>query len=82
MGYAITPERDGAGRVRGRLSSSKTELNRKILDHLLHDAFSDDAADRARESTWCSIPIRRPSGVAEVLGALSVSRRRSWPIRT
>ncbi len=21
----------------------KTELNRKILDHLLHDAFSDDA---------------------------------------
>ena len=47
---------------------NKTELNRKILDHLLHDAFSDDAADRGRESTWCSIPIRRPERIAEVLG--------------
>ena len=42
--------------------ASKTELNRKILDHLLHDAFSDDTADRRPRSIWCSIPIRRRSG--------------------
>ena len=37
----------------------RTSLNRKILDHLLHDAFGDGEGARPR-STWCSIPIRRP----------------------
>ncbi len=46
MGYADTPKQAAAGGVRERLAD-KTELNRKILDHLLHDAFGDDAADRA-----------------------------------
>ena len=44
----------------------KTELNRKILDHLLHDAFSDDRQTQA-EVDLVLDPIRPPSG-----------SRRSW----
>lgn len=46
---------------------SKTELNRKILDHLLHDAFSDDARTEP-ESDLVLDPEPAPEQIAEILG--------------
>ena len=45
MGYVDKPESPALVQFKTDLKS-KTELNRKILDHLLHDAFSDDEASR------------------------------------
>ncbi len=45
----------------------KTELNRKILDHLLHDAFSDDTKTEP-ESDLVLDPEPAPQRIAEVLG--------------
>jgi glutamate-ammonia-ligase adenylyltransferase len=45
----------------------KTELNRRILDHLLHDAFSDDRQTQA-EVDLVLDPDPPESRVAEVLG--------------
>jgi glutamate-ammonia-ligase adenylyltransferase len=45
----------------------KTELNRKILDHLLHDAFSDDARTEP-ESDLVLDPEPSPERIADVLG--------------
>jgi glutamate-ammonia-ligase adenylyltransferase len=45
---------------------NKTELNRKILDHLLHDAFSDDSQTEP-ESDLVLDPEPPPERVAEVL---------------
>ncbi len=47
---------------------NKTELNRKILDHLLHDAFSDDARTEP-ESDLVLDPEPAPEQIAEILGA-------------
>jgi len=44
----------------------KTELNRKILDHLLHDAFSDDANTQP-ESDLVLDPEPTPERIFEVL---------------
>jgi glutamate-ammonia-ligase adenylyltransferase len=46
---------------------SKTELNRKILDHLLHDAFSDDARTEP-ESDLVLDPEPAPDQIGEILG--------------
>jgi glutamate-ammonia-ligase adenylyltransferase len=46
---------------------SKTELNRKILDHLLHDAFSDDTLTEP-ESDLVLDPEPEPERIAEILG--------------
>ncbi len=45
---------------------NKTELNRKILDHLLHDAFSDDTQTEP-ESDLVLDPEPPPERMAEVL---------------
>jgi glutamate-ammonia-ligase adenylyltransferase len=45
----------------------RTELNRKILDHLLHDAFGDDA-DTEPEVDLVLDPDPPPARIAEVLG--------------
>jgi glutamate-ammonia-ligase adenylyltransferase len=45
----------------------KAEINRKILDHLLHDAFSDDAKTEP-ESDLVLDPEPQPERIAEVLG--------------
>ncbi|MGD0900816.1 MAG: hypothetical protein ABR915_23540, partial [Thermoguttaceae bacterium] len=45
----------------------RTLLNRKILDHLLHDAFSDDTETEA-ESDLVLDPDPPPDRIAEVLG--------------
>ncbi len=70
MGYGDAAAARGPGRASRPTTSSKTELNRKILDHLLHDAFGDDDADRSRKSIWCSTPIRRPSGSPKCWAAI------------
>ena len=66
MGYVESPERPAleafAGDYRG-----KTDLNRKMLDHLLHDAFSDDAETEA-ESDLVLDPDPPPPRIVEVLG--------------
>jgi glutamate-ammonia-ligase adenylyltransferase len=46
---------------------SKTELNRKILDHLLHDAFSDDAHTEP-ESDLALDPQPDSGRIQEILG--------------
>jgi glutamate-ammonia-ligase adenylyltransferase len=46
---------------------ARTQLNRKILDHLLHDAFSDDAQTEA-ESDLVLDPDPPPERIDEVLG--------------
>ncbi len=45
----------------------KTDLNRKILDHLLHDAFSDDAETEAEVDLLLD-PDPPEQRIAEVLG--------------
>ncbi len=46
MGYATTDEQSALETFLNDYRG-KTELNRKILDHLLHDAFSDDTQTQA-----------------------------------
>ncbi len=46
---------------------NKTELNRKILDHLLHDAFSDDS-QTAPESDLVLDPEPPVERIADILG--------------
>ncbi len=48
-------------------TANKTALNRKILDHLLHDAFGDDAQTEA-EVDLVLDPDPPPERIAEVLG--------------
>src|SRR4029077_17666226 len=43
LGYVDSPSQSALAAFEADYRQ-KTELNRKILDHLLHDAFSDDAA--------------------------------------
>ena len=73
MGYADSAERIGAGGLRADYQH-KTELNRKILDHLLHDAFGDDAETEPEVDLVLDPdpPAERDRSSA---GAVSVSRR-------
>ncbi len=57
---------DAAERLRHDLASA-TDLNRRILDHLLHDAFPDDAAPEP-EVDLVLDPEPPPSFVHQVLG--------------
>ena len=66
MGYATDGERTALDAFLADYRD-KTELNRKILDHLLHDAFSDDQQTRA-EVDLVLDPDPPESRVAEVLG--------------
>jgi glutamate-ammonia-ligase adenylyltransferase len=66
MGYASTDEQSA---LEAFVSDyrAKTELNRKILDHLLHDAFSDDTQTRA-EVDLVLDPDPPEERIAAVLG--------------
>ena len=66
MGYATTDEQSA---LETFLSDyrAKTELNRKILDHLLHDAFSDDQQTQA-EVDLVLDPDPPEERIVEVLG--------------
>ncbi len=66
MGYATTEEESALESFLADYRS-KTDLNRKILDHLLHDAFSDDTQTQA-EVDLVLDPDPPEERVAEVLG--------------
>ncbi len=67
MGYTSGDDEQSA--LEGFLNDyrGKTELNRKILDHLLHDAFSDDTQTRA-EVDLVLDPDPPEERIVEVLG--------------
>lgn len=66
MGYATT-EKETALELFLDAYRDKTELNRKILDHLLHDAFSDDSQTQA-EVDLVLDPDPPEQQIVEVLG--------------
>lgn len=66
MGYATSFEQSALEAFVGEYRS-KTELNRKILDHLLHDAFSDDRETQA-EVDLVLDPDPPETRIDEVLG--------------
>ena len=66
MGYAETPEYPALDAFSSDYRN-KTDLNRRMLDHLLHDAFSDENGSEA-ESDLVLDPDPPPERVAEVLG--------------
>ena len=73
MGYADAPERS-AKEVFWSDYRNKTDLNRRMLDHLLHDAFGDDAETEAEVG-----PGARPGSAAGAggrgAGQVSLPRR-------
>ncbi|CAN0340984.1 unnamed protein product, partial [Ectocarpus sp. 4 AP-2014] len=66
MGYADTPEATAreAFQIDYRL---RTEVNRRILDHLLHDAFDEDGADDP-EADLVNDPDPSEETIERVLG--------------
>jgi len=65
LGYVDKPENLALTQFKADLKS-KTELNRKILDHLLHDAFKDDELSRP-ESDLVLDPEPSPDLIREIL---------------
>jgi [glutamine synthetase] adenylyltransferase / [glutamine synthetase]-adenylyl-L-tyrosine phosphorylase len=66
MGY-VTDDKQSALETFLADYRSKTELNRRILDHLLHDAFNDDRETQA-EVDLVLDPDPPPQRIADVLG--------------
>ena len=66
LGYADSPTQSALESFESDYKN-KTELNRRILDHLLHDAFGDDAATEP-ESDLVLDPEPAPERIEEVLG--------------
>jgi glutamate-ammonia-ligase adenylyltransferase len=66
MGYADQPGRTALSAFEEDYRE-KTEVNRRILDHLLHDAFGDDAQTEA-EVDLVLDPDPSQERIAEVLG--------------
>jgi glutamate-ammonia-ligase adenylyltransferase len=66
LGYVDSPTQSALESFESDYKS-KTELNRRILDHLLHDAFGDDAATEP-ESDLVLDPEPAPERIEEVLG--------------
>ena len=66
MGYATNEDRSALEAFLADYRG-KTELNRRILDHLLHDAFSDDRQSQA-EVDLVLDPDPPPERIVEVLG--------------
>ncbi len=65
LGYTNTPQRTALEAFENEFRT-KTELNRKILDHLLHDAFDGDAQTEP-EVDLVLDPDPPPSRIFEVL---------------
>jgi glutamate-ammonia-ligase adenylyltransferase len=66
MGYADAPERSALSDFTADYQT-KTDLNRRILDHLLHDAFGEDRPSHA-ESDLVLDPAPPEERIVEVLG--------------
>ncbi len=69
LGYGTTDQQTALAAFEADYKS-KTELNRKILDHLLHDAFSDDARTEP-ESDLVLDPEPAAEQIAEILGRIA-----------
>ncbi|MGI9455819.1 MAG: hypothetical protein ACR2NU_04615 [Aeoliella sp.] len=69
MGYADTPEQTALAAFEED-HRERTELNRKILNHLLHDAFGDLEASEP-EVDLVNDPNPSPERIEEVLGKYS-----------
>ncbi|MEM9187072.1 MAG: bifunctional [glutamate--ammonia ligase]-adenylyl-L-tyrosine phosphorylase/[glutamate--ammonia-ligase] adenylyltransferase [Planctomycetota bacterium] len=67
MGYADTPQRTALDAFQ-REHKERTEVNRRILDHLMHDAFGGDS-DAEPEVDLINDPNPSRARVEEVLGA-------------
>ena len=65
MGYAESPERTALAAFEADYRNT-TDLNRRILDHLLHEAFSDDTAEAEVDLVLDPSPPERK--IVEVLG--------------
>jgi len=74
MGYVAAPQRSVLASFEADYRS-KTDLNRRILDHLLHDAFGDDAATEAAVDLVLD-PDPPEDRVREVLGRYRFRDRR------
>lgn len=77
MGYGINVEGDGNGTASSipdplhpflKDYREKTSLNRKILDHLLHQAFAGESGQPEPESDLILDPDPDPQRIQEVLG--------------
>lgn len=66
MGYIDSPQRPALAAFQSDYRN-KTELNRRIIDHLLNDAFSDDE-ESAAEIDLVLDPDPTEASIAEVLG--------------
>jgi glutamate-ammonia-ligase adenylyltransferase len=66
MGYADTDDHPALGQFTEELQT-KTALNHKILDHLLHDAFGEDTESEP-ETDLVLDPDPTPQSIDEVLG--------------
>lgn len=66
LGYVDTPQRTALDAFEAEYRE-RAELNRKILDHLLHDAFGEDAATEP-EVDLILDPAPPRERIAEVLG--------------
>ena len=75
MGYVGTPHRSALDAFRSDYSE-RTELNRKILDHLLHDAFGDDATTEP-EVDLVNDPHPPEEQIEEVLGRYGFGDRKA-----
>ncbi len=64
MGYADSAQRRRRWRPSSKTTSSRRQLNRKILDHLLHDAFGDDG-EAEPEVDLVLDPEPRPERIRE-----------------
>ncbi|TWT90918.1 Glutamate-ammonia-ligase adenylyltransferase [Pseudobythopirellula maris] len=66
MGFVATPHQTPLEAFRADYKQ-RTDENRKILDHLLHDAFGDEAAQEP-EVDLVNDPAPEPERIAKVLG--------------
>jgi glutamate-ammonia-ligase adenylyltransferase len=66
MGYVTTPEASALEAFEADFAQ-RTALNRKILDHLLHDAFSSDASIEP-DVDLVNDPAPPPERIQQVLG--------------
>ena len=75
MGFEDTPDQSALAAFRKELTD-KTELNRKILDHLLHDAFADEGASEP-ETDLVLDPRPSQTAVDDVLGVYGFVDKRN-----
>ncbi len=82
MGYVGSAAAIGAGRVQSATCRRRPTLNRKILDHLLHDAFGDDPASGAGNRSGAGPGSAAGDASRRVCGRYRLPRRAERPTTT